>query len=303
MRPPVQVRPVQLMKTKICKICGKEFETNSKTKFCSNYCKTINQKMNVLLHYFGLNLNNLGTIDFIKDFENCKENLYKLYWIDNCCFDEISKIYNYPNPGNLTKVFKSLGIPRRSFSESNTLAIQRGRKQLPNIIKHNYKTGYHITWFNKKIWYRSSYELNYAKLLDEQKIYYEVESKRINYFNSKTNSYKIAIPDFYLPETNTLVEIKSFWTLDLQTIKDKINEYLKSGYKVKLILEQNEIDLTNITTDFKSLYDFISENTNDYHVSFTGWKWMHKDNINKKVMINDIDTFKSDGWVLGRKFI
>ena len=47
-----------------------------------------------------------------------------------------------------------------------------------------YKHGYHITWNNKKVYLRSSYEFDYAKLLDKQKINYEVENLRIKYWDS-----------------------------------------------------------------------------------------------------------------------
>ena len=287
-------------KKKYCKICGKEI-INKKSLFCSDECKNINKKKLVLLKYFGLTLNNIGTPKFIEDFNNCRNTLHNLYWKEKKCFDEISKIYNYPYIGNLTKVFRSLNINRRNLSESINLSFSNGRHKLSDILDYNYKSGYHTTWNNKEIFYRSSYELEYAKILDKQNIDYEVESKKIQYYDSKENRLRIAIPDFYLPNENKIVEIKSYWTLDIQNMKDKIKSYLDNNYNVSLILEGEEVNINNINESFYNIEQYILEEKNKYHISNTGWSWINKDGKYRKVMKEDIDTFIKDGWILGRK--
>ena len=101
-----------------------------------------------------------------------------------------------------------------------------------------YKHGWHITWNNKKVFYRSSYELDYCKILDEQNIDYEMENLRIVYWDSELKKFRTAIPDFYLPKSNTIVEIKSIYTYDEQNMEDKVKAYKKHGYKFKLILDK-----------------------------------------------------------------
>lgn len=49
---------------------------------------------------------------------------------------------------------------------------------------------------------------------------------------------RVAIPDFYLPETNEIIEIKSSWTFDKQNMKDKFIAYKKLGYAPKVILNR-----------------------------------------------------------------
>ena len=93
---------------------------------------------------------------------------------------------------------------------------------------------------------RSSYESDFANILDESKTPYEVEKLRIPYFDTQQNKQRIAIPDFYLPDTNTIVEVKSTWTLDKQNMIDKRVAYLKSGYNFKLWLEHEYVDLDSI---------------------------------------------------------
>ena len=72
-----------------------------------------------------------------------------------------------------------------------------------------------------------------------------MESLRIRYFDTQRGKERFAIPDFYLPETNTIVEIKGSFTLNEQNMKDKFKKYKELGYNVKLILEHKEIDLKN----------------------------------------------------------
>ena len=73
--------------------------------------------------------------------------------------------------------------------------------------------------------------------------YNDVETLRIKYFDSQSYTIKCAIPDFYLIDSNTIVEIKSNYTLDIQNMKDKFKAYQELGYNVKLILEHEEVNL------------------------------------------------------------
>ena len=50
----------------------------------------------------------------------------------------------------------------------------------------------------------------------------------------------------HLQETNTLVEIKAPYTLDVQNMKDKFKAYKELGYNTKLILNNTETDLYSL---------------------------------------------------------
>lgn len=71
--------------------------------------------------------------------------------------------------------------------------------------------------------------------MDECKIDYEVESLKIKYFDTQKEKIRVAIPDFYIPSLNMIVEIKSEWTYDEQNMKDKVKAYKELGYNFKLI--------------------------------------------------------------------
>ena len=95
----------------------------------------------------------------------------------------------------------------------------------------------------KEVFLRSSYEIDYANYLDENKVEYEVESLRIKYYDTQKKEYRCAIPDFYIKSKNEIIEIKSTWTLNVQNMKDKFAEYIRLGYNPKLILEHKETDI------------------------------------------------------------
>lgn len=90
------------------------------------------------------------------------------------------------------------------FGNGNKIreAIKRGaytNRKLPNHTRA--KGGYY-----KGIWMRSSWEIEYAKLLDRGEIEWIHESKRF-YFPDGT----YYVPDFYIPSLNEYHEVKGHW--------------------------------------------------------------------------------------------
>lgn len=229
-------------KGKICHICGSKFY-NYKHKICdSEFCKTHSKHIDTLIKYFGFDSSKLGTLEVINEFNRIKNILYNLYWIEHKSSSEICKIFNYPNVGNLTaKVFNYLGIKSKTCKIANKENYLQDRQNVR--ISQCYKQQWHTTWNNKEVYLHSSYELDYANELDKQKIDYDVECLRIKYWDTQRNEYRCAIPDFYIPSENLIVEIKSDYTLDIQNMIDKKNEYLKLGYKFKLICEHKEKEI------------------------------------------------------------
>lgn len=229
-----------------CKVCGSNYYLYQKQ--CQNlFCQKHNYKQfDTLIKYFNFNKNKLGTKEVEDEFNNVRNNLYNLYWKQNMSGLQIAELYNYKNGHNLTqKIFKYLNIPTRAKSSEFTKnAVFTGRLDHSKVLCDNiYKSTWYNTWDNKNVYLRSSYEIDYAKELDKQHILYEVEYLRIRYFDTIKEIYRIAIPDFYLIDTNTIVEVKSNYTLDIQNMKDKFNEYKKLGYNVKLILEHKEVNI------------------------------------------------------------
>jgi hypothetical protein len=214
----------------ICKICGQE---ECKNKICKTW---ISGRSKIFIK-LGFDVNKLGSLDFHEEYVRIVELLKEEY--ENNSLVEIGEKYNI-NYQTIHTVFKALGVKSRSGRDSVLLAFKKGRFDLQDIIIYPYKSGYHISWEGYRYWYRSSYELDFCKKLDDLKIRYEVEKIRIQYFDTKSNCERTAVPDFYLVDTNEIVEIKSLWTYDEQNMKDKVLSYRKNGYGIKLILDGKE---------------------------------------------------------------
>lgn len=241
-----------------CKICGKPMTATyseqshqfAYRKICSDECRRLIQPLRTFIKYFGFDKTKIGTPEVFDEVQRIRNMLYKDYWIDNMPSGLIVKKYNYPKVSNLVaKVFRYLNIPIKTLSQAKSNnALVYGMSQ--KIARHaKYMQGWHTTWDGNDVFLRSSYEFDYAKELDNQKIHYEVESLRIKYFNTRDNDYRCAIPDFYIPSTNTIVEIKSKFTLDKPKMIDKFNEYKRLGYNTKLIFEHKETDIYSIDVE------------------------------------------------------
>ena len=108
-----------------------------------------------------------------------------------------------------------MGIAVKSCKYAIIENYLENRVSIPIINTNQYKHGWHTTWDNKKVYYRSQYELDYAIELDNLRIEYEMEFLHIKYYDTIKNEYRCAVPDFYIPSQNMIIEIKSSYTLDI----------------------------------------------------------------------------------------
>jgi len=250
-----------------CMDCGKKiivyFRANPKTAKCENCkkiickpCKICGQKkclrkdickkhqfFKTLIKYFGFDKNKIGSIEVYEEFDRIVNLIENEYYENKLSTLDIEKKYNYPHQNVSQTLFKNLKINSRTLSQSLTNAILQGKTLNKN--PNQYKCGWHTTWNNKQVFYRSSYELDYAKELDKQKIEYKMEFLRILYWDTQLLRQRVAIPDFYLPKENLIIEIKSTWTYNEQNMKDKFKFYKECGYRTQLILEHKEKVLFN----------------------------------------------------------
>jgi hypothetical protein len=243
------------LKTCMCDDCKKERECILFRKKCSEcyfgqnkICvkKSLKSKLNTLIKYCGFNK------ECCKKYDDCLKEYFRIKSNIQCLLDNgISMMDICLNEfGSYTHgvtIFKDiLQCKTLNLSESIKQAYLNGKINL-NYYTTYFKSGWHDTWDGKHVYLRSSYEKEYAEQLDELHIKYEVEYLRIKYLNSKYGDYHCAIPDFYIPSTNTIVEIKSIYTLDIQEMKDKVKAYKELGYNFKLILDH--IDQTQLIED------------------------------------------------------
>lgn len=228
---------------KYCPICGR---IKNKNGICeNNFCKEHNpQHFKNLIKYFGFDKSKYRTIEVEDEFNRIRNKLYDLYWNQNLSSTQLAKLFNYKScPTNITqKFFKQyLNIPIKSCKYSTKENYFENRLTISKNKNNFYKHGWHTTWNNKEVYYRSQNELDYAIELDNQQIDYEIESLHIKYFDTQINEYRCAIPDFYIPSKNEIVEIKSLYTLDIQNMKDKFKSYKELGYNCKCICDYKEL--------------------------------------------------------------
>lgn len=285
-----------------CPCCGQKHKYKEKCQ-TSDLCRRHPQRMwYKTLIPFGFDYSKIGTPEYVNEYYKALEVIKTEYFINKLSPRQIYEKYNcqeYGNIDNIRNILKSEKLETRDISESLYYAIKTGAYE--NIHPFPFKKEYHTSWNGKRFLLRSSYETDYAKFLDKQHIDYEVEFFRIKYFNTQDNKEHIALPDFYLPDTNTIVEIKSTYTLDVQNMKDKMNAYLTAGYNFKLILEHKECDLNEITQaktneDFKELKEKYKRpkkfKTNKNK------RWMHNNIERILVEIDEINHYRQMGWIL-----
>lgn len=289
-----------------CKICGRLLNSDMKcdNQFCNEHHILT---FKTLIKYFGFDESKLGTEEAEAEFYRIRNMLYDMYWTQHLTSSQITKIFNYPDPAHLTNnVFLRLEIPVKTISQSLYDAYKNGTATKHNYSTKFYKACHHITWNKKDVYLRSSYELDYAKYLDENKIDYDVEKIRIEYYDTQQEKCRIAIPDFYLIEENTIVEIKSSWTIDVINMIDKVKAYKENGYNFKLILNHEE-------TDLYSLLNEMSSETSSYGgqkhrvlkykyktvISNNKWRWMNNGSVNYKVVESEIEQWLKNGFVFG----
>lgn len=102
----------------------------------------------------------------------------------------------------------------------------------PTLNKH-FKAGKY-----NNIYFRSSYEMAYAKYLDSKNIKWKYEEITFNL------GYTTYIPDFYLPKINEYIEIKGFWFGDS---KNKFKLFKKLYPKIQIkVLYQKDLQKLNV---------------------------------------------------------
>jgi len=209
-----------VLKISICDSCEKEFYSKNKIK----HCKECNKLFRRTLMFKKLKV-------FEKNLINSKNKAIILlkneYFEKKMSIPEICKKHKIC----LRTVWKFLndnGINFRSFSDAVCLTYKNGR--LASSGNKGFQSGYHITWYGKKIFYRSSYEKRVIDVLDKNKIEYLYESKRINYmYKNEEHTY---ISDFYFPKEKTIIETK--------------NRHLQKRDRLKIAAEKEYVEKSGI---------------------------------------------------------
>lgn len=231
-----------------CQICGK---TNCKDIFCRSHGK---QQFKSLIKYFGFKKELLGTENCESEWWRVRNMLISDYWINDLTSSDIAKKYNYPSSCNIVgKIFNYLEIPRRNNSEATRLNYVSGKIE-PRITTR-FSSQWFDNWDGSKVFLRSSYELEVAEYLNMHKIKYKVEYPRFEYYNPSDNKIHAGLPDFYLPDKNLIIEVKSAYTIDVEIMKRRKQAIENLGYQFMLIYEHQVTDINSLDQPSISLHN------------------------------------------------
>lgn len=210
----------------ICKFCGRDSGLKTTCEECRPYVYRLKT-----FAKFGLNT---GTLKERND-EMCRI-LYNEYYLNKkstCQIEEERGVSHQSIQNVLNRELSGC----RCLSESVCNAIQNDRT--------SYIKGEHISWEGNVYQYRSSWEEKFMCELDQKRIKYRYEPFYVKYFNTTKNKFMFACPDFYLIDSNEIIELKSTYTYigEEQNMKDKFKAYIELGYKPKLLLDRKYIDI------------------------------------------------------------
>jgi hypothetical protein len=194
--------------TKICYECGKEFLIKAcyKNIFCSHKC--------------------------------CNKNGVNLKWNNILTKDFLNKEY-IENKKSCEEIGNNIGCNKVIISEWLKRHAIKARTPMEAFLQYSpekHGCRWHACYYNNK-YFRSSWEANFAKWCDLSGIKWEYEPKVFDVFLcSKKHGY---LPDFYLPEFDTWIEIKGYLSKDA---KAKFEEFKKQHKRINIeLFEKNRL--------------------------------------------------------------
>ncbi len=230
----------------VCKNCSiiKRKITNEKKYGVSYYSQSNDFKQKVEeTSYKKWGVSNYAKTDEYK--KKSKETSNKKWGVDHYLMNSdnylkliktIKEKYNVNNPSKINGVniekrkktnLEKYGCEHAIQNEDIFLKCFKNRKKINNL------------------YYDSKNELKFIELCISNNIYIE-RMKGVKYnFDS---SDKIYYPDFFLPNYNLIVEIKSKWTYNIDLDKNlaKREQCLKNGYDFIFIIDNNFDEIKNI---------------------------------------------------------
>jgi very-short-patch-repair endonuclease len=167
------------------------------------------------------------------------ENLFQSTEIKEKIKQTNLKLYNVENPSQ-NKEIKDKKI--------QTCLLNNGVKnpqQNKEIYEKTQLTGKKIKYYNDNLYYRGTYEKDFLDLCFEQNI----KIKNVKGFKYKfQNKQKIYFPDFYIPDYNLIIEIKSdyYYIKELEKNLLKESAMIDYGYNFLFIINKNYEKFLNL---------------------------------------------------------
>lgn len=239
---------------------GSEYYLSSNEAKCK-IKKTLKNKYNV---------ENVFQIEEIK--KKSSETKLNKYGDRNYCNiekfnDTMIKLYNdinYNNPDKYKKTCLEIyGVDNASKSNIiknkiiETSRIKYGVDnpiQNPDIFLKNQLSGFRTKYYSDKLYYRGTYEKDFLDKCNVLNIINNIENFKgsINYIYNGDRKY---FPDFFIPNLNLIIEIKSslYYNLHINKNISKMENSISSGYKFIFIIDKNYEDFEKIIKNERNL--------------------------------------------------
>lgn len=210
--------------TLVCAICGNSFTTNKIKKSCSNSCKR-------------------------KVYSMCVKDRSLVWTVERRKNMSLKTQNRWKNMSKEERIRRTVEHSKKLKEKYKNLTVEE--RKVWGQKRSGYKQYKHTKFLYNNIFFRSSWEVIVAKLLDEQNIIYEYEK-----YSFILNNNKRYTPDFYLPEKRIFIEVKGYWTDISKTKRNLFTNYCKeNNYKYFIIDEINYKNVLNKTINFLDIYN------------------------------------------------
>lgn len=232
----------------ICKFCGKEFDSSAKLgghiihcklnpnyeknlKICTNNINKHNckvEKDNTVYYCKFCNKPCVGKNSLVQHEIRCKENPNKIK--RRCNFNypgkviwnkglnketdkRVKKGYETRRKNYIDGKFKnwSEGLTKETDARIKNSSIKIQNTICEKIKNDEWHNSYNLSYAYKNYLFDSSWEVLFAKFLDEHNILW-IRNNKISFDYIYENSMHKYYPDFYLPDYDLYIEIKGLYT-------------------------------------------------------------------------------------------
>jgi len=228
-----------------CPTCNKEIRINQ--KYCNSSCfATRNNKMRAKRTLESRQKTSKALKGRIRNIE-----IYASRPCEVCKKEFIPTQQDKKNPYNgILKSKRFCSYECKNINQSKVLSLAlKGKSGGPRKGAGRSKGSYY-----KDFWMDSTWEVAFAKRLDELSVKWERNINKYSFSYTNINDEnRRYFPDFYLTNYDLFVEIKGFWTKE---VRHKMNDVVSTNKDLKLLIIDDIEIIENFNISLLNEYTF-----------------------------------------------
>ena len=175
---------------------------------------------------------NFEDLNWEEEFFKIRNMLYDLYYVQKYSLPMIREKFGFIIDKTPKDYLKLFGFNKfRNVSEGVKLSFKEGRVSLSEVNKnYNFIHGWYKLKNGNEFYYRSSYELEAIKFLENKNIDFTLNTFHTSYISSEDNEEHEAFPDFYLPKYNLVIEMKNYKNFKEKDLQERYLFIKNLGY-------------------------------------------------------------------------